>query len=506
MGWVEDAVESVGDAIGDVWEGVEDVAGDVWDGVSDVAGDIWDGIDDFADDVVDWVDDYWREILMVAGVAAGGWALASGYGGAAAGAAGAAEGAAAAGTAGTLGAEAAAGGILGATEAGVAGLAAEGMAGFGGMTAAEMVAGAAAGTAEAGALGSGMWGIGLGEAAATAGLGEAALGSGMYGLGIGAAEAGAGALGAAELGSGFYGLGEAAAGSGWEAAASGAFEALPAGGMQATGTLGAAPWAEAGLYELGGGFYGTSAADIGALMGTTVDGGFGLGSGMFGVDIADAAAGNFLGDWGLGSAVDGVLGTDWMQTVANTPGWQTNENFGQVTFQEPRNAFLDQLQKQGTKYLKNQAVRALMPQQPMVRQGQGQGWVDPYNGNPPPTDQVADTGASQSSLGGLSQIANIQNQPFNLQNSQVGAPLGGVPDSPVGDIGAGFSSPMDVAYAQQLSDIEKKLQDEQLNSETTPLLSWQDFTTQNNLQNGNQQATLAGYELWRALNSQDSKR
>jgi hypothetical protein len=80
-------------------------------------------------------------------------------------------------------------------------------------------------------------------------------------------------------------LGGGAAGAAGAAEAS----ALPAGGMTATGTLGAAPWEAVAADGLGSGLTGTGVSDIGALMGTT-GGAFDLGTGLSGVTAADLSS------------------------------------------------------------------------------------------------------------------------------------------------------------------------------------------------------------------------
>lgn len=79
--------------------------------------------------------------------------------------------------------------------------------------------------------------------------------------------------------------------------------ALPAGGMAATGALGAAPWADVAAGGLGSGMFGTSIPEIGAAMGTVgagAGGMFDLGSGLYGLDslVSDYAIPQIAADQG----------------------------------------------------------------------------------------------------------------------------------------------------------------------------------------------------------------
>lgn len=274
------------------------------------------------------------------------------------------------------------------------------------------------------------------------GLAGAGLGDAAAGAGWVSAEGGAGYAGGLAADAGALG-GAAGSFTGGQSAADMFNTAYPAGGTSAGGASG----------ELGSGMYGAGNMDIGALMGTVGDGGASLGSGLYGLgDLGSLSNANLMGDYGMYSDVPnqagGHGGNDWINTGDNK-SWLQN-----------------QAEKQGQKYLQNQVQKALMPQ-PQGR---------PQSGNPQSMNMPAPIPMApvDTNLGRGTGALSLMD-PFNRQ-----APVG-------------YSSPIDPT-SFRLS--------QQMNRPSNGASPVQDFSTLNNLPNGNNDATLAGYELWKALNPQ----
>lgn len=289
---------------------------------------------------------------------------------------------------------------------------------------------------------------GAGAAGASAGTAGAATGAGGAATGLGGAATGTGALGGAagtagSLGSGFYGaLGSSAADAGIGANLGlGGLSSIGAGSVGAAGlapTLGGMSAAEmaSAAYPalgstvaggasgaLGSGFYGTGINDIGALMGTSGNSPFSLGSGLSSVTTGDLA-----------------------QAAANAPGW-----------------FQTGLQKLGKDALKNQLKQMLSPaQQPQMQQGGNGSMPAPMYIQPIKTGMAA----SEANPGALTSFAT-RYAPQGAQTPE-----------------------------QQLTNLQQT-------SGVDPA-NYKDYTSylpNNVLPSGQNSGTLAGYELWKVLNS-----
>lgn len=294
---------------------------------------------------------------------------------------------------------------------------------------------------------------------------EAALGSGMTGMGLEAATPALTGVGAAEAGAGIGGM----------SAAEMAAAAWPEVGSTVAGGAGG---------TLGSGLYGTGVADIGAAMGTVGDIGSGLGS--MG-DLSSILNGNYLGDYGVDSYYPQPSNsfvqsapTDmdpyanetakFMRQDAMQPGEYWDKNLTMPTVDTSSSSWLEnQIKKQGTDLIKNQIKQALTPSQQGARPPAG---ATSYATTAP----LPSTGAP-ASMGALQQVTQ-----------QRQAPMGG--------------SPVDSNYSRMEQELRRQLRD----SRYTTSNSGMDFMPLNNLQNNNGDATLAGYELWKALNQPSNQR
>lgn len=306
--------------------------------------------------------------------------------------------------------------------------------------------------------------LGAAGGAGAAGLGAAeagALGSGMYGaLGAGAGELGMGALGSGFAG-GLGGLGAAEAGLGGLGSLMGGMSAadmfasaFPAIGETVAGGAGGA---------LGSGLFGTGVADIGGLMGLSDIAGLGSGFGdIFSGALGDSLGGLFSGSNGVGDSVmQGMQMGDpyanetakFAQQNAMEPGQYWDQAMQTPTIEQP--SWLEtQLQKTGQNMVKNTIKSMLTPDQPQGQQRVGMA--------PPPAGMAGapDTMIGFQAPGGLTQFQ-----------------MGQAPQSP-------FENSL---AAQQ---VQRELRNR--NAQNAPPA----------LPQGTNDGTLAGYELWRALNSQ----
>lgn len=373
------------------------------------------------------------------------------------------------------------------------------------------LAGAAGDVAGAAAAGDVAAGAGL-AGAADAGLGS--LGSGMFGaIGSSAADFGLGAgLGDVTLGSiGAAGLGDAAA----------------AGGLAGISGMSAADWIASQLPTvgetvaggasglLGSGFYGTGISDIGSLLGTT-GGDFALGSGLSGLDI-----GSTIGQFG-DSLVDHALGSVLSDAAPNAPDFANGIQLDGNQFANEANklvaqdamepgAYWDAINKTPTitlggpstpkpvqsigKSLINNGINSLLNGPP---QQQRPGQSGPLFPNPTPNNfPVANTN------NGIPQNVFDQGEifgPIGHDSLSIPQPVGSQNQGALSAMGQNASlleTPNDKVSRQ----LQRVLADQQSRGSQGPQIFSQQNFSGDKLQGGKNDATLAGYELWKALNS-----